>query len=86
MLFSISSPLGILLGLILTSLKLEYLDNKVTPFLTAISAGTFIYITFFEMLGKDLKGTTLRDYMNFLICLLGFGIFAGIYAIAALRI
>lgn len=51
-----------------------------------MSTGTFIYITFFEMLGKDLKGSTLRDYMNFLICLLGFGIFAGISAIPALRI
>ena len=51
-----------------------------------MSTGTFIYITFFEMLGKDLKGSTLRDYMNFLICLLGFGIFAGISGIPALRI
>lgn len=65
--------------------KFHLLSEEATAFLTAAATGTFIYITFFEILAKDLNGDTIYDFLNFLICLFGFGIFASITAVPALQ-
>jgi len=86
LLFAAASPTGIIFGVIITTSKLHILNGEATAFLTATATGTFLYITFFEILAKDLKGNKISDLVNFVLCLLGFAFFAGLTAIPALQV
>jgi len=54
--------------------------------LTALSTGTFLYVTFFEILGKCLQGGEMEDVFAFVCFIVGFGVFAGITAIPQMQV
>ena len=76
MIFSIASPLGTLIGLLLTDYKMGDAQTSVSAFLTGIATGTFMYITFFEILAVDLKIECRTDVLKLVFFVLGFVLFA----------
>ena len=76
MIFSIASPLGTLIGLLLTDYKMGDAQKSVSAFLTGIATGTFMYITFFEILAVDLKIKRRTDVLKLVFFVLGFVLFA----------
>lgn len=85
-LFAVASPVGILFGLIILSSKLALFNGEAVVFLTSLATGTFLFITFFEILAKDLNGNTVRDLVNFVLFLVGFAAFAGITSIPVMQV
>ena len=85
MLFAIATPCGIVAGVCILSADIQVKDQVVIAFLTALATGSFVFVTFFEILGKDLNGDEMRDLLNLVYCIIGFGIFAGINAIPVLN-
>lgn len=77
LILAITSPLGIIIGLLVT---LHYDMNTrakstVVVFLEGLSAGTLLYITFFEVLNREKERRVYR--MRRAVCiLLGFGLMA----------
>ncbi|XP_066912850.1 zinc transporter ZIP3-like isoform X2 [Clytia hemisphaerica] len=80
-LFAIASPIGAIIGVIIFSAKSSFIGDEVVIILTGLSTGTFVYVTFFEILGKCLEGDKMEDMIGFGCFLLGFGMFAGITAV-----
>ncbi|XP_074650846.1 zinc transporter ZIP1-like [Tubulanus polymorphus] len=71
-LFSTMSPLG---GIISTALSETVTESHLTEaILVGFATGSFLYVTFFEMLKFD--GTKLGNIINCLMVIIGFGIIA----------
>jgi zinc transporter 1/2/3 len=54
-LFAVTTPVGILLGLLLTSLFKGILHSIFSEAVTAIAAGTFIYVALFEVILEEFE-------------------------------
>ncbi|KAH9492646.1 hypothetical protein Btru_024148 [Bulinus truncatus] len=73
--FSIISPLGVGLGIILTSGHMDKLaENLVSWILQAVATGTFMYVTFFEILWEELVNK--KGVLRLLLVVIGFGCMA----------
>ncbi|XP_033749187.1 zinc transporter ZIP1-like [Pecten maximus] len=80
MFLSLVSPVGIALGLAVTSTGSgnESVQNKSSGILQSLAAGTFLYVTFFEILQKELSNgySLLKVFLTFI----------GFAAMAALKV
>ncbi|XP_039628989.1 zinc transporter ZIP1 [Polypterus senegalus] len=74
--FSMMSPLGIFIGILVTEAHIKA-GLLVQAILEGIAAGTFIYITFLEILPHELNNTD-QPLLKVLFILLGFTLMAGI--------
>ncbi|KAM4809104.1 zinc transporter ZIP2 [Rhinophrynus dorsalis] len=72
--FSFMSPLGITIGIIVT-LKKTTVITLVQAVLEGISSGTFVYVTFLEILPQELN-TEDRPLMKVLFIVIGFTVMA----------
>ena len=73
-LFSIMSPIGILVVIISESASHgDSEPNPITVVLSAIASGTILYIVFFEILQKE-RVTKLRPITQFISMAVGFGL------------
>ena len=72
-------------GAFLLSTKFNLFNEGAMTVLICLATGTFLYITFFEILAKNLVGNQLQDLLSFVYFLIGFGIFAGISAIPIMQ-
>ena len=72
-------------GAVLVSSKFNFFNDSAMSILICLATGTFLYITFFEILAKNLVGNEIQDLFSFMYFLIGFGIFAGITAIPVMR-
>ncbi|XP_033111156.1 zinc transporter ZIP1-like [Anneissia japonica] len=77
--FSLMSPIGIIIGMKITSSGTSS-QGMVTGVLQGLATGTFLYITFLELLPRELKSKTYR-LPKIMAVLLGFLCIAGIQAI-----
>lgn len=55
LIFSVASPLGVVIGILITNLQQSIGRDVANAFLQGISGGTFLYITFFEVLPHELN-------------------------------
>ncbi|CAF1314198.1 unnamed protein product, partial [Didymodactylos carnosus] len=67
--WSCMGPLGVLVSLVVTSSDGLNLINGV---LQCISAGTFVYITFLDMLYNDLMQAKLYPFVNMILVFIGY--------------
>lgn len=58
--FSIASPIGMGMGIALTDLKQSLGRDIANGVLQGLSGGTFLYITFFEVLPHEMNNSQLR--------------------------
>lgn len=73
-LWSLMGPLGVLATLSISSDSSEL--NLINAVLQCISAGTFVYITFIDMLCDDLIKTKFYPFVNVALVFIGFFVFA----------
>ena len=82
LIFVVSSPIGIAVGLSLSHLTESTETVIARAVLQALACGTFIYITFLELIGHEFANihpsTQKHRLMLVLACLLGFSLFAGL--------
>lgn len=71
------SPIGIGIGILLLSDKESVAITTVSGVLQSVAAGTFMYVSLFEILLKEISSSESR-LSNALFVILGFCIFAGI--------
>ena len=55
LIFSVASPIGVVIGILITNLQQSIGRDVANAFLQGISGGTFLYITFFEVLPHELN-------------------------------
>ncbi|OWF35268.1 zinc transporter ZIP1-like [Mizuhopecten yessoensis] len=75
---SLVSPVGIAVGLVVTNTGVgdESIQEKSSGILQSLASGTFLYVTFFEILQKELSnGYSLQKVF---FCMLGFAAMAGL--------
>jgi zinc transporter 1/2/3 len=72
-LFSLITPLGIMIGILINSFTST--KNIVSGILECIAAGSFLYVTFFEILQREFNDH--HNMIKVLITILGFGVTAG---------
>jgi zinc transporter ZupT len=70
--WSIMGSLGVLVSLLVSSDSSEL--NMVNGILQCISAGTFVYITFIDMIHDDLMKNKFYPFMNIILIFIGFSI------------
>ncbi|CAF3991960.1 unnamed protein product [Rotaria sordida] len=68
--WSIMGPIGVFVGLLVSSDSSEL--NLINGILQCLSAGTFIYITFIDMIRDDLMKTKLCPFINIILIFVGF--------------
>ncbi|XP_072420922.1 zinc transporter ZIP1-like [Chiloscyllium punctatum] len=68
--FAVMSPLGIVIGIIITQMKSTYSDMA-QSLLEGITTGTFIYVTFLEILPHELNSTD-KQLLKLLGIIFGF--------------
>ncbi|XP_060116744.1 zinc transporter ZIP1 [Heteronotia binoei] len=76
-LFSIMSPLGVGLGVVLTETPSVVLHGLSRSVLEGLAAGTFVYITFLEILPHELSSSEQR-ILKVIVLLAGFAVVTGI--------
>ncbi|KAL8184564.1 UNVERIFIED_CONTAM: hypothetical protein K2H54_020504 [Gekko kuhli] len=76
-LFSVMSPLGIGLGVVLTETPAAVLHGLSRSVLEGLAAGTFVYITFLEILPHELSSSEHR-ILKVIVLLAGFAVVTGI--------
>lgn len=77
LIFSLASPVGLSIGILLTDLPSSLPQNIANSCLQGISGGTFLYITFFEVLPHELNVPTNRLW-KVLFVILGFSCICGL--------
>jgi zinc transporter 1/2/3 len=75
-LFALVSPIGIGIGLAVTTSDNMMAQDVASAVLQSIAAGTFLYVTFFEILQKELCHS--HKLINVLFTLVGFVVVAGL--------
>ncbi|XP_060708878.1 zinc transporter ZIP1-like [Hemiscyllium ocellatum] len=68
--FAVMSPLGIVIGIIITQMKSTYSDMA-QSLLEGITTGTFVYVTFLEILPHELNSTD-KQLLKLLGIIFGF--------------
>jgi zinc transporter 1/2/3 len=71
-LFAISNPIGVLIGIFLVNNSTTLLSSFLIGFVKAIASGTFIYITFFEILPHVLNNPNGTRLFKVFLVFLGF--------------
>jgi zinc transporter 1/2/3 len=71
LIFSLASPIGMAMGIALTDIKKSLGRDIANGVLQGISGGTFLYITFFEVLPHELNKSSHR-LLRVLFVLLGY--------------
>lgn len=71
--FALVSPLGIVIGVAVTSDEDKLSEYAAAAILQGIATGTFIYVTFFEILHREYEGDT-HDLLKVLCTVLGFAL------------
>lgn len=74
--FSVASPFGMVIGMILSGV-----DAMATAVLQALAGGTFLYVTFFEVLPQEFNHSNDSPSKRLMKCfsvLIGFGLMAGL--------
>lgn len=74
--FAVMSPLGIGIGIIVIESQLEA-GTFIQAVLEGLAAGTFVYITFLEILPHELNSPE-RPLLKVLFLLFGFSVMAGL--------
>ncbi|GAB1605230.1 zinc transporter ZIP3-like [Argonauta hians] len=75
--FSIVSPIGIVIGIGIDDLPDDGTAGQLVPaLLKALATGTFIYVTFFEILGREISHNATA--LQILFAILGFGAMTGL--------
>ena len=77
MVFSIASPLGMGIGIILSDLNQSLIVDFSNAILQTIAGGTFLYVTFFEVLPHEFNQPNKR-MLKCLFVLLGFSCIAAL--------
>jgi len=77
LIFSLASPVGLCIGILITDLPSSLPQNIANSCLQGISGGTFLYITFFEVLPHELNVPTNRLW-KVLFVILGFSCICGL--------
>jgi zinc transporter 1/2/3 len=75
--FSLASPLGMAIGIFLSDLDRSLGVDFANAILQTIAGGTFLYVTFFEVLPHEFNQPKNR-MLKVLFVLLGFSIIAGL--------
>ena len=75
--FSLTAPVGVGIGLAITDLWDSNISTLVQGILTGIACGTFLYVTFFEVLPAEFNCPDVR-LLKVLFLLIGFGTVTGI--------
>lgn len=75
--FALMSPCGIIIGDSLTSSGESLTKDMLSAILQGIAAGTFLYVTFFEILQREL-GSDDHDLLKVFVTVLGFALVASI--------
>ena len=68
--WSFMGPLGVLLSLLISSDSTEL--NYINGILQCLSAGTFVYITFIDMIHGDLIKSKFNPFVNIILIFSGF--------------
>ena len=75
--FALVSPIGITIGVAVTESEDELAQSVASAVLQSVAAGTFIYVTFFEILQKEYEGG--HPGMTKVMCtVVGFALIAGV--------
>jgi len=77
-LFSISSPIGIGIGIAVSDLPNNLPQDVCKSLLQGIAGGTFLYITFFEVLPNELNEASNHRLWKVLFVILGYSAICGI--------
>lgn len=72
LLFSVSNPVGILIGILLIHIYPNLMPTLVICFIKSISTGTFLYITFFDILPNELNSSIGNRLLKVFFILSGF--------------
>ncbi|EDO34311.1 predicted protein [Nematostella vectensis] len=76
-LFSAMGPLGIGIGIAVLKESTHFSSNLSSAILQGIANGTFIYVTFFEILQNELKGHG-KKLLKLLFMVIGFSVVCGL--------
>lgn len=71
--FALISPIGIAIGVAVTSDEDKLSEYAASAILQGIATGTFIYVTFFEILHREFDGNT-HDLLKVLCTVIGFAL------------
>uniref|UniRef100_A0A0L8FVS5 Uncharacterized protein n=2 Tax=Octopus bimaculoides TaxID=37653 RepID=A0A0L8FVS5_OCTBM len=72
LIFSLISPIGIVIGILIEDLNVESVtEHFVSALLKALATGTFMYVTFFEILGREISHDATP--LQILFAIIGFG-------------
>ncbi|XP_029646476.1 zinc transporter ZIP3-like [Octopus sinensis] len=70
--FSVISPIGIVIGILIEDLNVQSVsEHFVSALLKALATGTFMYVTFFEILGREISHDATP--LQILFAIIGFG-------------
>ena len=75
--FSITAPVGIAFGILITDMWQSTESNLADGILQGIACGTFLYMTFFEVMPSEFNSPHDR-MLKLLMLILGFGVVTGI--------
>ena len=80
--FSTSSPLGMAIGMAMSNLNQNLTTDIANGVLQGIAGGTFLYITFFEVLPHEFTGVTKHRLPKVACVILGYSAFCGVLILA----
>lgn len=73
LIFSVISPIGIVIGILIEDLNVQSVtEHFVSALLKALATGTFMYVTFFEILGREISHDATP--LQILFAIIGFGL------------
>lgn len=75
--FSLVSPIGIIIGIVVTESEDELSQSVASAVLQSVATGTFIYVTFFEILQREYEGGK-PDMRKVLCTIVGFALIGGV--------
>lgn len=79
--FSLASPVGVIIGILMMGLPPSLMRDVCNGFLQGIAGGTFVYITFFDVLPPALNAPGNR-ILKVLFVIIGFACICGLLLVA----